>query len=36
MLVDGEWHTDVEGTTDDDGNYDRYVTEFRDGVRGRR
>jgi len=34
MLVDGEWRTDVERMTDDDGNYDRYETDFRDWVAG--
>jgi putative glutathione S-transferase len=34
MLIDGEWHTDVERMTDDDGSYDRYETDFRDWVAG--
>jgi len=34
MLVDGEWHTDVEAYTDDDGAFDRVETTFRDWIAG--
>ncbi|MFB6353579.1 MAG: glutathione S-transferase family protein [Halobacteriales archaeon] len=33
MLVDGEWRTDVEPHTDDEGAFDRVTTTFRDRVR---
>lgn len=33
MLVDGEWQTDVEPYTDEDGAFDRVETTFRDWVR---
>jgi putative glutathione S-transferase len=33
MLVDGEWRTDVEPTTDGSGAYDRAETSFRDWIR---
>jgi len=33
MLVDGEWRTDVEPHTDEDGAFDRVTTSFRDWVR---
>jgi putative glutathione S-transferase len=33
MLVDGEWRTDVESTTDEDGAFDRAETTFRDHIR---
>lgn len=33
MLVDGEWTTDVEPYTDEDGNFDRVETSFRDWIR---
>ncbi|PSP98486.1 glutathione-dependent reductase [Halobacteriales archaeon QS_5_70_17] len=34
MFVDGEWRTDVYETTDDDGEFDRSETSFRDWVGG--
>ncbi|MFB6104087.1 MAG: glutathione S-transferase family protein [Halobacteriaceae archaeon] len=34
MLVDGDWRTDVEPYTDDDGAFDRVETTFRDWIRG--
>ena len=34
ILVDGEWRTDVEETTDDDGEFDRPETAFRDWIGG--
>jgi len=33
MLVEGEWRTDVEPSTDGDGAYDRAETTFRDWIR---
>jgi putative glutathione S-transferase len=33
MLVDGDWQTDVEPTTDETGAFDRVTTSFRDRVR---
>jgi putative glutathione S-transferase len=33
MLVDGEWRTDVEPSTDEDGAFDRVETTFRDRIR---
>lgn len=33
MLVDGEWKTDVEPYTDEDGAFDRAETSFRDWIR---
>jgi putative glutathione S-transferase len=33
MLVDGEWRTDAYQTTNDDGEFERQVTSFRDWVR---
>ena len=33
MLVEGEWRTDVEPSTDEDGAYDRAETSFRDWIR---
>ncbi len=33
MLVDGEWRTDVRDMTDDDGEFQRTTTTFRDAVR---
>jgi putative glutathione S-transferase len=33
MLVDGEWRTDVYESTNDDGEFDRQETSFRDEVR---
>ena len=33
MLVDGEWRTDVEPYTTDDGEFDRVTTSFRDWIR---
>jgi len=30
MLVDGEWKTDLEPYTDEDGAFDRAETSFRD------
>jgi len=32
MLVDGEWRTDVEPHTNEDGEFDRVTTSFRDWV----
>jgi putative glutathione S-transferase len=32
MLVDGEWRTDAYETTDDDGEFDRQTTTFRDSI----
>ena len=32
MLVDGEWRTDAYESTDDDGEFDRQETSFRDRV----
>jgi putative glutathione S-transferase len=34
MLIDGEWRTDVESLTTEDGSFDRYETDFRDWVAG--
>jgi putative glutathione S-transferase len=34
MLVDGEWKTDLEPYTDEDGAFDRVETSFRDWIRG--
>jgi len=36
MLVDGEWRTDVEPHTDEDGAFDRVTTSFRDWIAGTR
>ena len=33
MLVDGEWRTDVEPHTNEDGEFDRVETSFRDWIR---
>ena len=33
MLVDGEWRTDAYQTTNDDGEFDRQETSFRDRIR---
>ena len=33
MLVDGEWRTDVEPHTNEDGEFDRVTTSFRDWIR---
>lgn len=33
MLVDGEWQTDIEPYTDEDGAFDRVETSFRDWIR---
>ncbi|RQG91569.1 glutathione S-transferase family protein [Natrarchaeobius halalkaliphilus] len=33
MLVDGEWKTDIEPHTDEDGAFDRVETSFRDWIR---
>jgi putative glutathione S-transferase len=33
MLVDGEWKTDIEPYTDEDGAFDRAETSFRDWIR---
>ena len=33
MLVDGEWKTDVEPHTNEDGEFDRVTTSFRDWIR---
>ena len=33
MLVEGEWRTDVEPTTTEDGEFDRVTTSFRDWIR---
>ena len=35
MLVDGEWKTDIEPYTDDDGAFDRAETSFRDWIRNK-
>ena len=35
MLVDGEWKTDIEAYTDDDGAFDRAETSFRDWIRNK-
>ena len=34
MLVDGEWKTDLEPYTDEEGAFDRVETSFRDWIRG--
>ncbi|MFW5939545.1 MAG: glutathione S-transferase family protein [Halolamina sp.] len=34
MLVDGEWQTDVDDYTDDDGAFDRQPSSFRDWLEG--
>jgi len=34
MLVDGEWRTDLEPYTDEDGAFDRVETSFRDWIAG--
>jgi putative glutathione S-transferase len=34
MLVEGDWQTDVEPHTDEEGAFDRVTTSFRDWIRG--